>query len=216
MSAHDPEVHSLLGPYLLDAVDAAERAAFESHLAVCGACRDRVAELRPAAAALADRPLAPPPELRARVLSLAAETQSVRRPARRRLGVAAAAVVMAIAGGLVMAQRDDPMTAAQVFAASDVREHDMPTKMGRVRVGMSHDLHMVAVDGTGMTDPGDGMAYQVWWSSAGRTESVGMFDERESVVVPVLKGDLWITMEPADGSAEPTSAPLLSMPAASL
>lgn len=229
MTAHDPEVHSLLGPYVLHALEPAERAAFEGHLRACAACRDAVADLRPVAAALADRPLAPPPELRERLLRLAAETQPVRRPVprpvrrtgRRRAWVAAAAaaVVLAIGGGLLLADRDtrdDPMTATQVFAAADVRTHEMPTKMGEVHVGMSHEMHMVAVDGSAMTDPGDGMAYQVWWASAGRAESVGMFQETESVVVPVGEGDLWITMEPAAGSATPSSPPLLSLPAASL
>lgn len=219
MNAHDPEVHSLLGAYVLDALDPAERAAFEGHLKVCGACRDEVAELRPAAAALADRPLAPPPELRERVMRLAAQTQPVRRPARRRVWVAAAAaaVVVAIGGGVVVSQRDDgPMTASQVFAAADVRTHDMPTTMGEVRLGMSHEMHMVAVDGHAMTDPGAGMAYQVWWADAGHAEPVATFQEDESVVVPMREGELWITMEPKDGSAAPTSAPLLSMPATSL
>jgi hypothetical protein len=222
MNAHDPDVHSLLGPYVLDALDPAERTAFERHLRACAACRDEVADLRPAAAALADRPLAPPVELRERVMRLAAGSASVRRPetrpGRRRLWVvaAAAAVVIGVGGGVVISQRDDPMTAAQVFAAPDVRTHDMPTKMGEVRVGMSHEMHMVAVDGSAMTDPGDGMAYQVWWTDDGRAESVGMFQETESVVVPVGEGDLWITMEPTAGSAQPTSAPLLSMPVTSL
>lgn len=226
MNAHDPEVHALLGPYVLHALEPDERAAFESHLRACAACRAEVADLRPAAAALADRPLAPPPELRERLLRLAAETRPVRhhkrrpvrRPAGRRLGVAAAAaaVLLAVGGGIVVTQRDDPMTAAEVFAAADVRTHEMPTKMGEVRVGMSHEMHMVAVDGSALTDPGDGMAYQVWWSSAGRTESVGMFQEAESIAVPVGEGDLWITMEPLKGSAEPTSPPLLAMPVTSL
>jgi anti-sigma-K factor RskA len=222
MNGHDPEVHSLLGPYVLDALEPAERAAYESHLRVCGACRAEVADLRPAAAALADRPLAPPPELRARVLRIAAGTQPVRRPgprvSRRRLAVvaAAAAVIVAVGGGVVVSQRDQPMTAEQVFAAADVRTHDMPTTMGEVRVAMSHEMHMVAVDGSAMTDPGAGMAYQVWWSAPGHTEPVAMFQEAESVVVPVGEGDLLITMEPMTGSSKPSAPPLLSMPVTSL
>lgn len=228
MNAHDPEVHSLLGPYVLDALEPAERAAFEGHLRECAACRDEVADLRPAAAALADTPLSPPPALREQVMRLAAQTRPVRRGARpasrpasrpsRRLwvGAAAAAVLLALGGGLVATQRDDTMTAADVFSAADVHTHEMPTKMGKVRVGMSHEMHMVAVDGSAMTDPGAGMAYEVWWAAPGHTESVGMFQDDESVVVPMGEGDLWITMEPKAGSTTPTSAPLLSLPATSL
>lgn len=219
MNAHDPDVHSLLGPYLLHALEPAERAAFEEHLTACASCREEVAELRPAVAALSDRPSPPPAGLREQIISRAAETRSVRRPPRRRLRVAAvaAAVLLAVGGGIVATQRgDDTMTAADVFAAADVRTHDMPTKMGAVRLGMSHELHMVAVDGRALTDPGAGMAYEVWWSANGRATSVAMFQETESVVVPMREGELQITMEPMAGSDAPTSPPLLAMPAASL
>jgi len=232
MSADD-ERHALLGPYLLHALDPAEAAAFEAHLERCATCREEVAALRPSVASLAaldeSRPVPPPPGLRERLLAIAATTPQdpsspgptrARRSApRRRRALAWAAGVAAavlIGGGVFVALRpDEPatMTAAQVLAADDVRLHDMPTKMGRVRVGMSHEMHMVAVDGTHLSDPGAGMTYQVWWDAPDGPRSAGMLEDASSVAVPMGEGDLEITMEPAGGSPAPTSAPLLSMPA---
>ncbi|MBO0842203.1 MAG: zf-HC2 domain-containing protein, partial [Nocardioides sp.] len=70
-----PDVHALVGAYLLDALDDDERTDFEAHLAQCESCADEVGSLRAATAALAD-PLRsePAPELRERVLAAAAAT----------------------------------------------------------------------------------------------------------------------------------------------
>ncbi|WP_061964291.1 anti-sigma factor [Demequina aurantiaca] len=68
-------VHSLLGPYLVNAVSPAERDDFESHLATCEDCRDEVASLRDVTATLADaEAVSPPASLRARVMAEAART----------------------------------------------------------------------------------------------------------------------------------------------
>jgi anti-sigma factor RsiW len=44
------EIHTLTGPYVLDAVDDDERVAFERHLAVCAACTAEINGLREAIA----------------------------------------------------------------------------------------------------------------------------------------------------------------------
>lgn len=73
MSAAD--VHTLTGAYALDALDDAERAVFEAHLAGCAACREEVAALRETAARLTDGvAVAPPPVVRTRVLAQARAT----------------------------------------------------------------------------------------------------------------------------------------------
>ncbi|MCY1143731.1 anti-sigma factor [Actinoplanes sp. Pm04-4] len=64
------DVHSLVGPYALDALDDLERAAFERHLRECQSCRSDADELREAATHLADGAWAvPPPRLRDNVLA---------------------------------------------------------------------------------------------------------------------------------------------------
>ena len=65
-----PDLHHLSGAYAVDALDEGERAAFEQHLAGCPDCRAEVAELAAAAHSLTSVvEAAPPPELRAAVLS---------------------------------------------------------------------------------------------------------------------------------------------------
>jgi len=112
-------VHSLIGPYALDAVDDIERAAFDRHLSECDTCRVEVDELRDAAARLADGAWSvPPPALRENVLAAIGSVRQVapissapaRAPRRLRLVTAAAAVVVAAAGA-----------AAAVYAIQDHR-----------------------------------------------------------------------------------------------
>lgn len=64
------DVHTLSGPYALDAVDHPERAGFERHLAKCDSCRSEAAGLREAMAHLAEISATPPPaELGVRIIS---------------------------------------------------------------------------------------------------------------------------------------------------
>src|SRR5215207_2379444 len=71
-------------PYLLGALSDLERQAFESHLERCGACREEVERMRPAADALprAVTPMAPPPGLKTALMEV------VERDARERAGQA--------------------------------------------------------------------------------------------------------------------------------
>jgi anti-sigma-K factor RskA len=64
------DIHRLTGAYATDAVDDLERARFEQHLETCVDCRAEVAELREAAARLAETTATPAPDsLRASVLT---------------------------------------------------------------------------------------------------------------------------------------------------
>ena len=66
----NPELHGLAGPYALDALDDAERAVFEEHLATCPDCEAEVHSLSLAATELSHiSATAPPPQLRADVLA---------------------------------------------------------------------------------------------------------------------------------------------------
>src|SRR5271154_7099073 len=102
----DPdELHELTAAYALDARDADELETYERHLAGCESCRDELARIAPATAALAYAvpPKAPPAELRERILSAArAERANVvpLRPRGSRAVVAVAAVAACVAVGL--------------------------------------------------------------------------------------------------------------------
>src|SRR3954447_17745368 len=99
--ATDP--HADVASYALDALDAEQEREFEEHLASCEACREELASLREATAALAYGAVgpAPPPELKQRILAEAkAERPNVVSLPRRRSWtapfVAAAAVAAAV------------------------------------------------------------------------------------------------------------------------
>ncbi|MGG5257701.1 anti-sigma factor [Phycicoccus avicenniae] len=65
-----PDLHHLSGAYAVDALDPAERSAFEQHLAACGSCRAEVSELSDAAHSLGTlSEMTPPDSLRASVLA---------------------------------------------------------------------------------------------------------------------------------------------------
>ncbi len=70
--------HALTGAYVLDALEPAERGAFETHLAACEDCRAEVASLERAVVrlVLADA-VVPPPELQAAVRARVARTPQV-------------------------------------------------------------------------------------------------------------------------------------------
>ena len=139
-------LHALSGAYAVDALDDAERAAFERHLAQCVDCQQEVASLREATALMADEAaLTPPPELRASVLAGIKnirpippeapvegdagqeETTDVApvlqmRPRRRRIAalVAVAAAIMVIAGGVAYQPWQDDSSRTTLSAADQV------------------------------------------------------------------------------------------------
>ncbi len=64
------DTHDLLGAYCTDALDPAERAAFEAHLATCGTCRTEAAQFREVLAAMAEiDPVQPPAGLEEALVS---------------------------------------------------------------------------------------------------------------------------------------------------
>jgi anti-sigma factor RsiW len=103
------DIHDLVAPYALDALDAEERAEFERHLADCEQCSQELRVLQDTATSLAWGAAGPepPPDLRGRILEHAREEgQVIAFEPRRRwvppaLGaIAAVAAVVAIGLGL--------------------------------------------------------------------------------------------------------------------
>lgn len=132
------DTHGLAGAYALDALSDSERVRFERHLRSCEVCAAEVAELRGAAARLADQTWSvPPPRLKEQVLTAASHTRQLppRRlervipPAtatarwRRWTAVAAAAAVLAAgAGAAGYALQQQRVRDAQV-AAEQTRQN---------------------------------------------------------------------------------------------
>jgi anti-sigma-K factor RskA len=78
MRARRAALHTLVGPYVLDAVTGQERADFERHVLTCEQCRDDVRGLREAAAQLAAAAAVPPrPELQEETVRAAARIRQL-------------------------------------------------------------------------------------------------------------------------------------------
>ncbi|RJO69904.1 hypothetical protein D5S18_28880 [Nocardia panacis] len=156
-------IHDYTGPYVLDALDAADRSAFDEHLRDCESCRDEVIELRTVAAHLAlALPPVPAASIKDRVMADIRTHQRLQRtavlarvdapirtasrpprtepdpPQRHRIawatgGVGALAVAAALVGGLLLDKEPEPHTS---IALEQVRrEHDAVTRDGILVAG---------------------------------------------------------------------------------
>ena len=230
------DIHALSGAYAVDALDDVERARFERHLAECPECRAEVDSLREAAALLpAATALTPPAALRDRVLADIASVRPLppltvtapRRRFRPAALVAAAAAVVALAGGAVAWQpwEDSPSQSPhtdpieQVLQAADAETYAQEFPDGSTAtLTRSPSLNKAVVITTDMAPPPDGKVYELWLDH----EGVGMVPaglmSREPDARVLLEGDpatalgMGITIEPEGGSEEPTSEPVAVIP----
>ena len=158
---HKRDVHTLAGPYAMDAISAPDRVRFERHLTRCEDCAREIASLREATARLAAAAaVSPPPALKARVMAAAAATRQRppgqepeaaprtwplrRAPRRRRLAMAAgavaaaAAVVAAVVFGVSNGGMRDQLSRAQASSqqvAAVLTARDATMMTGAVRGG---------------------------------------------------------------------------------
>ncbi|GAB3837266.1 anti-sigma factor [Kribbella italica] len=225
-----PDLHALTGAYALDALSADEQAAFEEHLVGCTECAVEVDELREAAGKLsANVAMAPPARLKADVMAAIGQVEQLppldsnvvalrsRRFSRRTvLTLAAAAVAVAVSGGIAIDQyRDNAATqqASDQFAAL-LAAPDARTVRGAVNGGgqatvvasnrqdaavvVLHDLRALPSSQT----------YQLWLiDSAQVAHSVGLTgtDQTKYISGGVTgKVAFGLTVEPSGGSPKPT------------
>jgi anti-sigma-K factor RskA len=218
-----------VAPWLLGALPDDERREFERHLAQCVRCREEVAALRPAVEALplAAQPVVPPPELRDRIMTVveseaqllqAAGEQADRPPRRERrrwnafgglrpaFVAAMAALVLAVGvGGYLIGNAGGG--GARVVAAKVM----FPAAQASVRTeGGAASLQLA-----NMPAPPRGRVYQVWLKRDGRMPQPtrALFVVRSgSVTIPGgIKGadQVLVTAEPAGGSLQPTTQPVI-------
>ncbi|HEY2552509.1 MAG TPA: anti-sigma factor [Streptosporangiaceae bacterium] len=184
----------------------------------------------------------PPPRLRERVLTAAAATRQLppltdlspaSRPSRRwvpRLaaGLAAAAVAVAIVLGVVLAGRQHQLDAAQarqqaiaeVLNSPGAKIASRPTSLGgSVTVVISRQLGKVVYTTAGLPPLPRSKVYQLWLLGPPRTRSAGLLPlPVAGRTVPLLaaglaSGDSFgVTVEPAGGTAQPTTAPIVDIP----
>lgn len=222
--AADP--HSLVAPYALHALDDEEARAFEEHLASCERCREELAGLKEAAAAMAygaEGP-APPPELKERILTQArSERPNVASlPARRRswtaplAAAAAVAAAVAIGVGAWAATRPGENAFAQVLSQPGARVVSMGDR-GAAAVAPDGE----AAIALNVPRAPEGKTYEAWVIRNGAAQRAGTFGGRDGT--SVLKIDraapsgsmVAVTLERAGGVDRPTQQPLAATEAIS-
>ena len=245
MSVQRHELHLLTGSYALDALTGPELTEFEKHLGRCGPCTSEVRGMREAAARLAlATAIAPPHEMRQRVLSAAPLTRQLPpsgrnllpRAGRRRVSPSQAGItgaILALAAAVVFlfaarvstqhqlqdAQASNRAIAA-VLAAPDARvESGAATVGGTVTAVVSVSRHEAVVSTAGVPVLPGTKVYQLWVMSPAGARSAGLLPASHAgTTAPVLadgvrSGDrLGLTVEPAGGTARPTSAAVVVLP----
>jgi len=142
MTCDDRRFQHAAGPYLLGSLDAAERTAYDGHLATCPECRASLESLRPVVGMLASVPhddldqvesyAVPPPvpdTLLPGLLARAARRNRLRRLMVGALGAVAAAAAIAAAVLAVEGQESPrPEQAAVVHKLVMTPRHDSPVR----------------------------------------------------------------------------------------
>jgi anti-sigma factor RsiW len=247
MTHHD--IEELLGAYALDAVDPDEARRVEAHLAECPRCRAEVADHREVAALLtsgateappdrtwdriaAELGDAPPPVPIEVALGRRRDVRATRsRGVLTGLAAAAAVVVIAVMGAVLVQQRGDlsdvrrDLAVAQAAGDEEVAalladpatqvvdlDHQDGSPGARAIVGEDGDAILLAA---GLPDLGPGRTYQLWGLPSGDDTMVSLgtlgprFD-RSTFHVEGPVDALAISREPGGGSVEPTTDPVVT------
>ncbi len=142
--------------------------------------------------------------------------------------VAAASIVVAVLFGFAQAHTQDELNQvrAQNKAISLLLSSPQvtllsksTTKGGVATVVLSAARHQLAVVTSGLPALPPGRVYQLWLIGKTTTISAGLLPAAKAGQTPpvlasgVVKGDtLGLTVEPAGGSAQPTTTPILALP----
>ena len=233
MKAMRDDLHVLSGSYALDAVSDAERAEFERHLQHCPTCEAEVRGLRETAARLALAcAVNPPARMEPQVLAATYRTRQLPplpadRPGRvlhfpRRLAIlaAAASVAAAVALGITQLTAQHQLdqaratAIARVVTAPDAHVATARTSAGgSVTVVTSAALREAVVSASGMASLPSSRVYQVWVMSPSGARSAGLMHGSSLLASAVRPGDrIGITVEPAGGTARPTTTPVAVLP----
>jgi anti-sigma factor RsiW len=232
------DLHVLTGSYVLDAISDIERGEFERHLQHCPACEAEVRGMRETAARLALAcAVTPPARMEQQVLAATYRTRqlpplSADRPRRavprlvprvpRRLAMlaVAASVAAAVALGITQLTAQHQLdqaratAIARVVTASDAHVATARTSAGgSVTVVTSAALREAVVSASGMASLPSSRVYQVWVMSPSGARSAGLMHGSSLLASAVRPGDrIGITVEPAGGTARPTTTPVAVLP----
>ena len=224
------DIHELTVPYALDALDAVEARVFEDHLRQCEACRDEVALLRTTAASLAHDapPVAPPPELRERILATARTERGNVVPLRPRWAVptaaiAAVAACAALAFGIWAQTLHHTLGTREAALRAQARALSIAADPDARRIPLTGGHGALVVDPRGraalvlsrLPAPGRGKVFEAWVMSGGIAAPAGVFSDsgQETAIAlerTVPRGAIVaVTVERAGGAKQPSGAPIL-------
>jgi len=233
--------HALSGAYAVGALNETEQAEFEAHLQSCAPCQIEVRELLETTALLGIAAAQPvPPALRAAVLDEVSRTRqlppvvvSLQAHARKRgfalrrwsLTAAACLAVFTIGLGAYAGQlqhensdlrhRGDQVAALQT--AADARTITSADGGATATVTVSRSANQMEFLSSGLSMH-KGRTYQLWLIGPTGPRSAGIFSTDNGKHAPRLftgPGDatvLAVTEEPAGGSAQPTTQPIIKVP----
>jgi len=228
------EIHELSAAYALDALDPAERDAYEQHLARCAECREAVAAFQDVAADLAYEADAPPPSpaLRDRILAEArTDGSNVVAFSRRRwlVPVTGAAAVAAGIAALALSfwtadlsqQLDDERAslhlseeAVAMLADPDARRIPLDGAEGMLVVDEESGEGWLVL--RGLESAPAAKTYEAWVIEDGEALPAGLFagggvSTVVSLAARVSEGAVVaVTLEAAGGVEQPTQDPLFA------
>jgi anti-sigma-K factor RskA len=224
----DFELLELATPYALHAVSDAERAAIDQQVAaapasVAEAFREEVRAVRETMTAVSAATAAEPPaDLRAAVL--AAVRRETGRGFRWRTTIlaAAAAIVVGLAAfgvGIAMRPSTTPTVAEQIMAAPDVRTVSRQLAGGTATVVFSREKNAGVLVMNNVPPPSPGTVYQMWLLgdkgplSAGTMNTTAVAPSTTEVLPNLgASSALAFTVEPGNGSPQPTGTILAKLP----
>ncbi|MFE3289170.1 anti-sigma factor domain-containing protein [Rhodococcus sp. NPDC059234] len=237
----EQELLDLAYPYALAAVSEAERSEIAGRLDRASPDTGRrfgriVADVQETMALVGDQDaLAPPPELRERVL-LAVEAldqqpsdelarrRGQRRRRIRRAVLAVAAGVVIVVGAAVAIRQFEPSpstpTVAEVLASPDTRTTTTDVAGGTVTLSVSEQSNALVVSMADVPTPPEGHVYQMWFvPESGAPRSAGTMSATTmpppgGEVIPALDSAtaVTVTVEPGTGSTLPTGTPVVTIP----
>lgn len=232
MTSPMPDPHTLVGPYVLDALPPDERDLFEDHLSRCPECQAEARELLAAAAHLGQATaVVPPAALRQQVLAAVARTRQVapgravaqlderrrRQPWLAPLVAAAVVAVLAAVGALAVQadhRADRAEQVAAIVSAPDAETVEVAGEGGEMRLVVSdtHDSSVVVADG--MAPPPDGKTYALWFQEDGEMVLHGVFSPDDDGAVRarvdgVPVDDIGVTVED-EGSIDGPTLPVIA------
>jgi anti-sigma-K factor RskA len=235
----DVHITELLPEYALNCLDAEEAAMVAEHLIVCEQCREEFEAFQTVTdqLAFAVPEVQPSPKLKTRILkNIQPEKRSVQekaffrdwwqrfsaffRPIAPVWGVASAVVIVVLGiSTLMFWQRINSLE--QFYHTQDFQlvklecTHVVPEATGQIVISKDGEVGMLAVAHLPVLEPG--YTYQVWLIQNGQRTNGGTFLVNQqgygmlNVVSPqsLLDCHVSITVEPAQGSIEPTGKTVL-------